>query len=248
MITITKEKYGRDPWNKRDVYRIRVVAKDDKQKFNDFHLRIDFPRRKGLNFFFGNNKDQVLILYPTNKKLGWQQFHKKATGKRRWRGTYKGWKVPFVSQGDNDSVYLSFLSEDCKKQKELIFDLAVDDITRITDWWATRDCNKIFVPGKSDIVQHDKAVEKVEVVEKDPKTGKEKKVKKIRSKIKDFKIPDEKKRDKEQAKGILKSVFEQFDKEIAIESIEEMLLEVGYIIEIEEEPLFVDLDGNERYS
>ena len=76
----------------------------------------------------------------------------------------------------------------------------------------------------------------------------EKKIKKKRSKIKDFKRSEEKKRDKEQAKGIIKSVFEQFDKEIAIESIEEILLEVGYLIEIEEDPLFVDMDGNEYWA
>lgn len=64
MVKVTKEKYGRDPWDNRDAFRIRVT---DENGFNDFHLKIKFDGNS--DNFNGNNKEQVLILLPTGKGL-----------------------------------------------------------------------------------------------------------------------------------------------------------------------------------
>lgn len=238
MITVTKERLGKDPWNHRDVYRIRVRA-DGKTHFKDFHVRIHFPRTQGLNFFFGNNADEVLVLQPRSKGLSRRDFGRRGAT-RRWRGTYGGWDVPGVGRVRGaDAVDLHFLSHDCEDRSELTFDIAIDDLLRVEHWAATSNCRDRY--AATDVVAQDDATEEREFSSTDAH-GHTVTEKKRVSKLPDYEPSEESKNDERQAKAVLDGLFEEFPMETALAALALALSDRGYWMRIVQEPETVSQD------
>ena len=262
MATITKKLLGSGPFfvkndkgnfipSGREIYRIKVKAEKGKE-FSDFHLRIDMGRRlPGSHYFYGNNHNQIKILRPSSNDISQQALRDRGPKTRAWRGTYNGWNVPgtsIVKGSGNREAYINFYTDDCKLQSELTFDIVIADVLQIKEYWTTK-CRKDkgnFVLGRATVVEKGETTEVVEVeVEKD---GEKKKIKKTITKIKDHKLSEEKKKDIKQAKRIIKSVLEGFDKEQAFEAMEEAMEDFGYFIQIHEMPLYCDQNGECFYG